>query len=484
MPKIFQNPNIQQGKISARQVFALVAIVFVIIIISYSLVRFLLDQYNYQKAHQAYSQYDCETAVPSYDKILNRYRLIDLAGVYALALEENTECVYFLEAAEKQQYQKFGQALLAYMDFIKVFRGSILVQEARYRSHSLFNLTTPSTLASQDTCSQIPSLLEENLIPQKDMNLSLLYLACGLVYDEASMRQKSYDMYEAFLNLYPDNPFAQTVETNLIANPVACEKITPLKNNSVISTRLDFLPKLYMSCGQFYISRNDSETAFEMYINLLEEYPQHSFTVEVENFFFSFLFTCEKIDSFTSNAAISTREDFIPRLLYNCGQMYEKEGDWNTAIKLYKDFLDSYPDHSLVTDVEAGLARSIVGQAVPIRGGEISPPKRIGNTNSNFAEVTIYNNSPERIRIVFSGPVAQIVEIEACSSCTTYLPWTEPESCLSSPRGTYTLTPGEYSVVVEVVSEERIRPWTGNWFLEGGSLYGDKCFYIETQIIQ
>lgn len=482
MPNTFQVSTFRRGNISAKQVFALTVIIILILIISYSLLRFLFDQYNYQKAHQAYSQINCVNAVPRYEKILNGYRLIDLAGVYELAQEEMTQCLHFLDAFEEQQNQDYSGALLKYLDFIKMYRESILVEEARSRAVSIFGLTRPSTLASQDTCSQIPSLLEEELIPQQEVNLSLLYLACGLVYDEANMRKQSYDMYEAFLNQFPENPFAQTVERNLIANPVACENIKPLQRNSLISIRLEFFPRLYQSCGNFYVSANDPEAAFEIYILLLEDYPQHSFTADAENYILTSHFACEKVDSLTSNEALSAREDFIPRLIFNCGQMYEETGERNSAIGLYEKFLSAYPDHALSREIAGALARLIVEQAAEQSAGQISPPQLRGGSGTNNVEVVIQNDSPERMRIIFSGPEPRIEELEACGSCIKYNE-VGPQYCpQSGPFSTYTLQPGAYDVVVESISGGRVTPWTGTWDLGSGSSYYS-CFVIITKNI-
>lgn len=90
--------------------------------------------------------------------------------------------------------------------------------------------------------------------------------------------------------------------------------------------------------------------------------------------------------------------------------------------------------------------------------------------------VVIQNDSPERLRLVFSGSQSMIVELAACSSCTTYMftPFSCPEK---GPVGRYSLTPGNYEVLVESISDSGVTPYTGTWELVGGDEYYS-CFYI------
>jgi hypothetical protein len=148
---------------------------------------------------------------------------------------------------------------------------------------------------------------------------------------------------------------------------------------------------------------------------------------------------------------------------------------------MYENFLVEYPDHSLASDVEAALARSIVAQAKAAGAGEIPAPEFSGSTGSEFTEVVIQNDSPERLRIVFSGPDSRVEDLEACSSCQKYFgigPTFCPEQ---GPIGRYTLKPGQYEIVVESVSDTGVTPWIGDWGLLSGDEYSS-CFFIVTTL--
>jgi tetratricopeptide (TPR) repeat protein len=383
----------------------------IIAVVGYSAIRYFIDWNNYKKGHQAYQQADCALAIHHFDTIINGWRLVDIGGYPTLAQQEKAECLPFQAAVAKQQAGDPSAALIAYADFVSGYSNSVLAAAARNRSASLFEQAKPSELASQESCQKIDMLLEQGLVPQRDVNLPPFYFACGQVYDSANNQQSSFAIYEALLTEYPQHLLAAEAEASLVTNPVACEESDSLKKNSVITERTDFMPSLY----------------------------------------------------------------------YHCGQAYEDGGDWANAIIMYESFLADYPSHSLASDVEVGLAQSIVAQAKVTSAGEIPAPERSGSTGSGLTEVVIQNDSPERLRIVFSGPESHVEELEACSSCITYTtigPLYCPEQ---GPIGRYTLNPGQYDVVVESIGDSGTTPWTGNWSLVDGDEYYS-CFFVVTTV--
>jgi hypothetical protein len=120
-----------------------------------------------------------------------------------------------------------------------------------------------------------------------------------------------------------------------------------------------------------------------------------------------------------------------------------------------------------------------VSQAQALGAGEIPAPERSGSTGSEATAVIIQNDSPEPLRIVFSGPESRVEELEACDTCTNYTgvgPLYCPEL---GPIGTYTLAPGAYDVVVESIGDDGTTPWTGAWELVTGDEYYS-CFFVVT----
>jgi hypothetical protein len=226
-----------------------------------------------------------------------------------------------------------------------------------------------------------------------------------------------------------------------------------------------------------YETADRQQGAFSMYESLLTEYPNHSTADEAELLLLANPLACEKNESLKKNDTIANRRDFMSTLYYGCGQTFEDEGDWDNAVTMYEKFLADYPNHALAPDVEEGLARSIVMQAKAAGAGEIPAPQSSGSTDSGVTEVVIQNDSPDQLRIVFSGPNSRVEELGACSSCINYT-GTGPMYCPEEgPVGRYTLEPGQYDVVVESISDSGTTPWAGYWDLIDGDEYYS-CFFV------
>ena len=303
----------------------------------YSSYRYFTDRSNYENGHQAYSQADCFMAIQSFDKIINSWRMYDLGGFAALAIQERSECQAFNIGVDKLASADPSGALFAYDDFIYNHGESPLVEAARIRIGSIFEKTNAGVLASEGFCDLLDRFQNDGLIPQK---------------------------------------------------------------NSI-----------------------------------------------------------------------------LPELLYQCGQTYEAVSFFPGAVSMYDQFLKEYPSHGLASDVKDALTRTIVADARASGAGIIPAPQPSGSTSGEATVVIIQNDSPERMRIVFSGPDSRIEELGACSSCQTYT-GSGPLYCPElGPIGRYTLQPGQYDVVVQSITDSGVTPWTGNWGLLSGYEYYN-CFFV------
>jgi hypothetical protein len=185
---------------------------------------------------------------------------------------------------------------------------------------------------------------------------------------------------------------------------------------------------------------------------------------------------CRQIDQFLINDLIPQRDTNLPLVYFACGQLYEKAEIYFFAADYYELFLKGYSNHPLASEVESALLRSIVANAKMGGAGNLPTPERSGTTNDGSTVVIIRNESPERLRIGFSGAENRIEELEACSTCSTY--YASPLFCPDTgPVGRYTIQPGQYFVVVDSISDSGITPWSGDWILESGGEYTN-CFFI------
>ena len=191
---------------------------------------------------------------------------------------------------------------------------------------------------------------------------------------------------------------------------------------------------------------------------------------------------CDQTDYLEQNGLFPDVDNTLPPLLYQCGHTYYDSQNYSRAAEVYEQFLMLYPNHSLGPEVEDGLARSIVAGAKGSGAGTIPAPDLSGSSGSGSTVVVIRNDSPNRLRIAFSGTEGRVEELSACSSCTNYTsigPIFCPEQ---GPIGRYTLTPGQYDVVVQSISDTSVTPWTGTWTLASGDEYSS-CFFLVTTTV-
>jgi tetratricopeptide (TPR) repeat protein len=251
-----------------------------------------------------------------------------------------------------------------------------------------------------------------------------------------------------------------------------------IKENSNLAKRNDFMPKLYISCARRYSDDKEFSKSYEFYRDFLIEFPNHYLANEVETALIENPESCQQYINL-SKTAIVNRNNFMQTYYYRCGHYFELKENWQSAITMYESFLKRFSSSSLTKEVQDALARSLVAQAKENSGGDLNPPTRSGKTGTKSSEINIINNTPEKLRIVFSGPESMILTLDACEKCSTYS-LIGPSSCSEGPSETYTLIPGNYDVVVSSISNTSINPWTGSWNLLEGTSYST-CFYIVTE---
>ncbi|MEO0869775.1 MAG: tetratricopeptide repeat protein [Cyanobacteria bacterium J06642_11] len=187
--------------------------------------------------------------------------------------------------------------------------------------------------------------------------------------------------------------------------------------------------------------------------------------------------TCDRIDSIKTHQLIPNGDTQTPLLMQACGELYSNNQNFDQAITLYDQFLNDYPTHAQLTAVEASLAKTLVAQANAENPGEIPPPPLSGYTRDGSTVVTIRNDSPEAMRIVFSGAEPKFQELAPCEDCEVFS-GNPPESCPErGPEAQFVIEPGQYDVLVRSIGARSVTPFTGTWGLGQGSEYYS-CFYI------
>lgn len=107
----------------------------------------------------------------------------------------------------------------------------------------------------------------------------------------------------------------------------------------------------------------------------------------------------------------------------------------------------------------------------------LPPPQRGGRIEAGGkAEVSITNDSPYVLTLIFSGPTSTTVQAERCPGCKEYV-GSGPYTCPSArPKRRIQLTPGTYAVTARV-DAPGVSAYAGTWTLEGNVEYYE-CFFV------
>lgn len=108
-------------------------------------------------------------------------------------------------------------------------------------------------------------------------------------------------------------------------------------------------------------------------------------------------------------------EDSASAGVYTCGVDQYRDGDFAEAVTSMNEFVDANKNHK-----NAPLAKKIaiaaeVAQEVPEAGKKL-PTMRSGGSIT----VTVKNDSPDDIQVMYTGPVTGTFSLKGCGSCTSY----------------------------------------------------------------
>lgn len=100
---------------------------------------------------------------------------------------------------------------------------------------------------------------------------------------------------------------------------------------------------------------------------------------------------------------------------YACGVDQYRDGDFDSALSTLNDFLDQYKHDKNRASAKRIAIAAEIAQDVPAAGKHLP---RAGSGGS--IAVTVSNDSPDEIEILYTGPVTGSFTLGACGSCSTY----------------------------------------------------------------
>ncbi len=329
------------------------------------------------------------------------------------------------------------------------------------------------------------------------------------VFDFAKIRQKSdtesNDCYQfsaaveagieslyTYKVKYPENPlleFAGRETTRILENLDKSPELIPaLERDNCLHEDLyseeslldeTNTPLFEYLCSQYMAELGDSDSALAFISSLFSNYPDSPQADQIRDAFANETTYCSVVGEMDKLPEFKQHPNELANLYLNCGANYVEAEAFTLAADLYMAFVDKYPDHTKVPEINQLLPDLLIKAARAEGSGTIQRPDESGWAPAGVSRVVIQNDSPHTLRLVFSGPDARIEELPACSECTDYTgigPLYCPEQ---GPIGSYDLTPGTFEVMVEAMDDDSISPFTGTWELDDSKEFYS-CFFVVT----
>jgi hypothetical protein len=167
---------------------------------------------------------------------------------------------------------------------------------------------------------------------------------------------------------------------------------------------------------------------------------------------------------------------------YACGVSQYKSGDFADAETTMEGFTTNYPhDPRKALAQNYDIAAQIADQ--DSAAGKVVPTLATGGS----VEVTIINDSPDALKVLYTGPVTGSVDLGACGKCSTYSNDTvgQEEGCTDSsinyPQTTIRLQPGTTYFLQQNPDDSGSTPNASSQHYNAGDVFED-CAY-ETSFI-
>ncbi|MFE6286618.1 hypothetical protein [Streptomyces sp. NPDC057877] len=167
---------------------------------------------------------------------------------------------------------------------------------------------------------------------------------------------------------------------------------------------------------------------------------------------------------------------------YACGVQQYEDGDFADAQTTMNQFVAANKNHKNSDRARKIAIAAEVAQTVPAAG------KRLPTTASGGSiTVTVKNDSPDDIRVLYTGPVTGSLTLKGCGDCTAYpfsstiAPYFEPcsDSGKNYPQKTISLPPGT-TYFVHKPLDSLSSPASDTAKLEPGYIYTECAYTTES----
>jgi hypothetical protein len=174
-------------------------------------------------------------------------------------------------------------------------------------------------------------------------------------------------------------------------------------------------------------------------------------------------------------------EDSASAGVYTCGVDQYNDGDFAEAVTSMNDFVEANKNHRNTPRAKKIAIAAEIAQEVPEAG------KKLPTTDSGGSiSVTVKNDSPDEIQVMYTGPVTGSFTLKGCGGCTSY-GWSSTlnpdfKPCSGSqnyPQRTISLPVGTTYFLHKPKGGSSSSPASDTAKLESGFIYTE-CAYVTT----
>lgn len=179
-------------------------------------------------------------------------------------------------------------------------------------------------------------------------------------------------------------------------------------------------------------------------------------------------------------AADAHRADgYVQSGTYACGVAQYKSGDFKNALDTMNSFLTAYAHDAHRTMARKVAIAAEIAAELPAAGRHM-PTTRSGGGLT----ITISNDSPDRIEVLYTGPVTGSFVLAGCGSCKHYASESAATSSAckggkSYPKKTISLPPGTTYFLHKSTGGEHAKPGTDTVALRDGYIYTECAYTVD-----
>ena len=457
---------------------AAVTLLGLVSLVSVVVVQHQRDTRRFDTAHTAYLAGECTVAIAGYDELLADGRLLDTAGVEGPATRERDDCRQLVAIDAVSDTDPAG-ALAQYADFVSEHPDSVLTPSVGGRVTALVASADGSAVASEANCDHLDAYAAAGVVRAEDV--AGVRVWCAKTYEGAG---RAGDAYATALVVLQSDAVAPSTllaaEDVALRNPAACADVERLLGLTSLRDSEERLAGFLQQCMTTAAAADNAAGLADVQIAFLAQFPDHPDAPAVELALTDNYAACDHLEVLRSSANIAGRPGFIPTITLTCAHTAEFFQDYATAIERYQWFLDNAPGDERVVEARDGLARSLIADAQLQGAGSLPQPVDTGGSGTGRTTIAIFNDSPEELRIVMSGPESRIEILAASPTSSEYLGVGPPSCRTDVPRLDLKVQDGDYQVLVESTGGG-VSPFVGTWSLGRGDAYRS-CFFVVTAI--